>query len=340
MANPSVTIIIVNYNGKDFTKNCISSVMKTDYNEFDIIVIDNFSTDGSIEMLMNEAKENSRLKIIQNHKNVGAFRARNTGLLNSKSKYVVFLDNDTEVDPLWLKEAVKTMEADELVGVAQSKLLRNDKRKLDGCGHFLTPFGFVYEIGVGEIDEGQYDSIKTIFGAKSAAIIVRREIIGAVGLFDEEFFMAWGETDFCWKVWLAGYKVHFVSKSKVYHFRGGSISATPFAIRVYQGTKNGLITSIKNLGFKNLVLILPLYLASNFLLMTYFIKKRKVEYSKAIINGILWNLKDLRKILEKRSYVQRYIRKVKDKELEPFMMPIKSLGFFYSKGKTWLNEIR
>ncbi len=134
MEKPSVSIIIVNFNGKRFLKECLSAVLGANYPNFEVIVVDNASTDQSVEFLSNSFPEEKRLKIIINQENLGFGPANNVGFEEAKGDYIVFLNNDTSVEPEWLAALVDAMENDETIGLASCLFLNMDGRTVQTAG--------------------------------------------------------------------------------------------------------------------------------------------------------------------------------------------------------------
>jgi GT2 family glycosyltransferase len=170
-----ISIVILNFNGKKFLDECLSSVLKSNYPDFEVIFVDNASTDGSVEFVQSNFRGYSNLRIIRNNRNLGFAEGNNVGAKVAKGEYVVFLNVDTKVDPNWLKELVTAMESDESIGAAQSKLLQFDGRTIDSAGDFINFYGFGWMRGHGEIDRGQFNKIDEIFSARGAAMIVRKK---------------------------------------------------------------------------------------------------------------------------------------------------------------------
>lgn len=176
---PLISIIIVNYKSKDFSIRCLNSVLKTDYPNFEVIFCDNASGDGSVELVKEELDSDSRLKIVINRKNYGAAEGNNIGAsyANFTAKYLVFLNNDTEVDTLWLKSLVNVMEKNEDVAAAGCKqLLMANHQVIDIVGANIDRFGFLYPRGRLEKDRGQFESIEEVFTYGSTALMVRRNV--------------------------------------------------------------------------------------------------------------------------------------------------------------------
>jgi len=255
-----------------------------------------------------------RLKIIRNDRNYGFAKGNNIGAKCAKGDYLIFLNVDTETEADWLKELVGIMESDPSLGASQAKLLRmDDHRRLDTCGHKLTPYGFTYEVGLND-EAGRYNEPLEILAGKGAALIVRRSVFEEVGGFDEDYFLLREETDLCWRIWLRGYRVAFAPNAIVLHavggiFRGRGIQS------IYFFQRNMLVTLIKNLEVRSLLKILPLHLL--LLLadsLSADLKGRRAWRLYAAIRCLGYIVGDLRRIWLKRLVVQSS-RKVSDREL-------------------------
>lgn len=208
-----ISIVIVNYNGKNFLSNCLESVFASNYKNFEVIVVDNKSTDNSSVL----AKEKfPTINVIYNEKNLGA-SGRNSGILKAKGKFVVLLDFDTLVSPDWLDEFLKSHQKHGY-GLYQGKLLfMDDHKKINSAGCMLNIFGFSFARGSGEIDKGQYDDdIKINFPASTCAFMPR-DVFDKIGLFDIEFFAYVEDTDFGWRALMQDIPSYFAPKVIVYH---------------------------------------------------------------------------------------------------------------------------
>src|SRR5689334_14634896 len=208
-----VTTVIVNYNGLGVVEKCVQSVFKSDKN-IRVIVVDNGSDDGSSQSLNKLFSKNSHFQLIALKTNKGPAFARNKAVSKAKTKYMAFLDNDTQVTSGWLKQPVSLMEKDPKVASTQSKLvLAYDHQKLDYVGDYLSQFGFLIQrCQTGETDKGQYDNVVEILSAKSAGMFIRKSAFDEINGFDEDYFIYVEETDLGWRLWLAGYKNIFTPK--------------------------------------------------------------------------------------------------------------------------------
>lgn len=309
---PLISIVILNYNGFPYVEACLRSVLKTDYPNLEIIFVDNGSTDGSWELVRNKFGKDSRLKIINNDKNYGYCKGNNIGFRYAKGEYVIFLNNDTEVVPEWLSHLISEMKRDPLIGAAQPKVLkrRGEVLTIDCVGGFLHPLGFVLAPGRGQIDKGQYDKKREVLAAYGAAFTVKRELMDKVGLFDKDYFIFSEEIDLSWRIWLTGYKVIVVPTSVVYHLVSALIDREfEPSYTLYLYVRNYIVTILKNLELMNLVKVSSSYLA--FLVLSA-LKRRDVNLLICMSMAILWILRNLRVVVEKRSWIQKRLRVVRD----------------------------
>jgi len=310
----------VNHNGSKYLANCLKSVRNSSYDPFEIIFVDNASTDDSI-VIVQELFKNDRITIVRNPSNLGFAKGNNMGARYAKGDYLVFLNNDTEVEPCWLNELVKKMESDPRIGVAQSKLLQlgcpQDRQIFDSTGDFIDFYGVGIRRGAGQVDQSQYENIEEVFSARGACMIVRRRIIKDVGLFDGDFFMGFEDVDLCWRIRLKGYKVMYVPKSVVYHKGSG----TPSNIRAFHDQKNVFLLMMKNYDIFNLVLHLPphlIFTLGAFVLDIFY--RRTLVLALRKLRVVSFLLLNLRHIMTKRYIIQYLIRRVPDREIKKMML--------------------
>lgn len=312
---PPVSVVILNFNGARFVKRCLGSVLNSDYPDFEVLFVDNASSDGSVELAQRLFGTVPRLQIFHNSENLGFSEGNNVGARRATGEYIVLLNNDTEVDACWLKELVRVMESDPMIGVAQCKLLfMHDRGLIEGAGAFIDVYGYGFGRGL-EKDRGQYDRVEEIFYANGAAMAIRR---GAVygfsegrGIFDPSYFAYYEDVDLCWGMWLRGYKVVFAPRSVVYHFRAASSSKYP-VLTVFHHCKNRIMTLIKNYSLRNLIRYLPPLLILELGRAVLHASTRNLPYALAIARAIWWNLLNLKNNWKKRLEVQYRVRKLPD----------------------------
>lgn len=329
------SVIIVNHNGIEFVDACLRSVLSNNYPNFEVIFVDNASTDGSLEYVKKTFGSDKHLKFVENPASLGPAVGRNRGAAVAGGKYLVFLDNDTQVNRDWIIELVSVFEEDASIGAGQSKLLRTGTNLYDCAGDYLGPLGFLIERARYAQDRGQFDFIADILSAKSAASIIKRDLFEKIGGFDTDFYMYLEETDLSWRVWLAGYRVVFIPEAKVYHaFNSAKKDFKRYyskrLVRHY-GCRNYISTLVKNLEFINLIRFLPLHIGCWFLLSLFFALKGNFEDTFYILTGIGWNILNIGLLLRKRQLINSNIRVVSDRAILNIIMDKRRLGYYLGK---------
>ena len=336
---PLVSIIIANYNGEKYLLTCLSSVLKTDYPNFEVILVDDGSTDDSMklinELFINEL-EKGKIRLFQNRKNLGAAASRNKGVKVAKGEIIVFLDNDTEVERAWLKELVKVLESNQKIGGACCKLLDFKKRdRIQVAGLKLIPHtGWGIGLGGKQRDDGRWDEQKEV-AAISAALAVKREVVDKIGGFDEKLAVHTEDLDFSWRIWLAGYKIVYVPTSRVYHWtktpkQRKDMKATK-AFVYFHINKNTFRTLIKNYEVFNMIK----YLGWAFLInlgraILVLVKRTDATAMYGFLKGLGWNLVNLPDTFRERARVQK-LRDISDKYIYQKIMTHDSLWQIYQK---------
>jgi GT2 family glycosyltransferase len=326
---PVISIIILNHNGMKYIQQCIESVLKSEYDNFELLVVDNDSTDKSLDIIKTEFNDDDRIKVIRSNKNLGFAAGNNIGARHAKGDYIVLLNIDTLVHPKWLRELITVMECDPAIGVAQPKLLLLDNKSLfDSAGDYLDFYGFSFRRGGEwlEKDVGQYDTIHDIFSARGAALVTRKEIVQQIGLFDDDYFLDFEDIDFCWRVRLYGKRVVFVPNSIVYHKGAGISSQASFDIKGIHPSKNIVMTIIKNYNTINMVkygiAIHILSFFTGFFIIEQFILRRdhKLMRIRHRVQAYIWLVRNIKKLQAKRRCIQNDIRKVSDSEIMKYML--------------------
>lgn len=288
---PRVAIIVLNWNNYDDTKECLNSLNKITYPNYEVIVVDNGSTDGSGEKLK---REFSQHVVLQNEKNLGFTGGNNVGMkysLEHNADYVLLLNDDTVVDRDFLEPLVKVAESHESIGIVGPKVYYMDPPNLinfaGGTVNLWT--GKVLHIGDKEIDKGQYDEVKEIDYQVGCAILIKKEVIENIGFLDDIFFILWEETDYCYRAKKYGYKVLHVPESKIWHKIARSIGlGTPFSI--YYSFRNQILFMRKNAKLYHWLTFLPYFCYAVGKSITGLIIKRDFAKLKAIISAILWHI--------------------------------------------------
>ena len=250
MPLPRVSIVIVTWNGRALLERFLPSILATDYPDFEIVVADNASTDGTAEWL---SATHPEIVVVQHPENWLFAKGNNAALPHATGEFVCLLNNDVEVSSDWLRPLVAVLHDRPDVAAVQPKLLQHDERThfeyAGASGGFLDAVGYPFTRGrlffTLEEDDGQYDDAREVFWASGACILLRRTAFKEVGLLDERFGMHMEEIDLCWRLWRAGWRVRVEPTSEVYHLGGASLPQGD-PRKTYLNFRNSLLMLYKN----------------------------------------------------------------------------------------------
>lgn len=313
---PPVSVIIVNYNGKEYLETCLRSLQSLDYpsDKLEIIVVDNSSSDGSVKYIRETFPEVVLLLLDNNY---GFCAPCNDGALLATGEYLIFLNNDTEVTAGWLKALLQPALEDSEVVSCASKMLYYDRRDMvNTAGGKLTIIGGGFYRGYGDRDGPLYNQPGyTGFGC-AAGVLVRKDFFLSIGGFDEDHFAACEEHDLGWKAWLYGYKVAYAPGAVMYHRESATFGTRSNAAvrKVFLNTRNRLFNIIKNLDTGNMLRGLLVSACFNFYRSCSYLFGGRFAAVWAIICGQFSFLTYLDRMLKKRKIVQTR-RKRSDAEL-------------------------
>ncbi len=256
---PKVAIVILNYNGRHYLQQFLPSVLSSTYENYEVVVADNASTDDSLAVLKDQFPSVRTLLL---PKNYGFAKGYNEALKQvSGVDYYVLLNSDVEVDSGWMGPVIDLMEGDARVGACQPKILMyHDRHSFEyagAAGGWLDTLGYPFARGrifdYCEQDLGQYDAVEPVFWASGAAMFVRARLYHELGGLDEFFFAHQEEIDFCWRLQLAGYRVMACPAARVYHVGGGTLPKGNER-KVFLNFRNNLIMMAKNLPVPKAIL--------------------------------------------------------------------------------------
>jgi GT2 family glycosyltransferase len=316
MSTPVVSIVIPNFNGKRHLEGCLSSIENLTYQNSETIVVDNASTDDSVDLVKAKYPE---VKILVNVTNLGFAEGCNVGIRKAKGTYVVLLNNDVEVDPNWLKELVLVAQSDPRIAVCASKIMMFHNRIIfNSAGGEYDRYGSGHDRGLFELDSGQYSRLENVFFACGGAMLVRSDILREIGLFDSRYFMYGEDVDLCWRAWLSGHSVVYVPSAVVYHKYGGTMK-TLTVQRLYLTNRNNLCSLLKNYSLKSLVKTFVRFISLKIAEITLFLISRRINASIALLKAALWNIMNFPETYKKRTETQKQ-RKMPDSEIEALLV--------------------
>lgn len=307
--NPSVAVVILNWNGKAFLQQFLPGILLSEYDNLQIIVGDNASTDDSVAFL--EAQFPS-VKIIQNTLNYGFAGGYNRVLEQVDADYFILLNSDVEVTPNWIKPVIDLMESDPEIAAAQPKikwqLNKNQFEYAGAAGGYLDIYGYPFCRGrlfnVYEFDNGQYNETKEVFWASGAAFFIKSKCWKEVGGLDADLFAHMEEIDLCWRLKNLNYKILYCPNAEVYHVGGGTLQTeNPF--KTYLNFRNNLIIMQKNLPAGDAVIRITLRMWIDFIAWWHFLLTGKPKFTLAVSKAHFHFVKSIFKTAKKRKEFQK-----------------------------------
>ena len=313
MKDGSVLVVVVNWNGGETVCSCLDSIASQTHERIRTVIVDNGSTDGSLEAIR---QDYAWAGLIQNETNVGYCRALNQGINYSESEFVLCLNSDVRLEDDYVEKALETLGAMSHCGMLAGKMLRFDRVTLDSAGQFIGRDRRPKERGYGEADRGQYDRKQLVFSVCGAVAFYRRKMLDQVALggqyFDEDYFAFNEDLDIGWRGQLAGWKCVYEPAALAYHKRGGTAppgtSSTLFSARQfvrrqahtrYHIVKNRYLTMVKNDLRDSLLADMPVIIAFDAALWAFVLLSSPSLYLRipGMVRGVLGALR-------KRAFVQ------------------------------------
>ncbi|NCB91602.1 MAG: glycosyltransferase family 2 protein [Clostridia bacterium] len=278
-----VSVIIPNYNGMQYVKRCLDSLRKQTLKEWEVLFVDNGSTDGSKELVEREYPE---VKVIALPENLGFCGAVNLGIKAASAEYVVLLNNDTEAEPKFLEQLYEGIRKKKNAFSAAAMMLQfHDHRKIDDAGNYYNALGWAFARGKGKPEEN-YREEKKIFSSCAGAAIYRKKLVEELGYLDEEHFAYLEDMDLGYRAMIAGYENWYLPKARVYHVGSGTSGSRYNQFKIRYSSRNNIYMIYKNMPLLQIILNLPLLLAGFGIKLVFFAKKGYgKEYAAGIKNG-------------------------------------------------------
>ena len=299
MAEPRLSVVIPNWNGKHFLSTCLEALRRQTYQELEVIIADNASADGSQAFIKTEYPE---VRLLELDHNCGFTGACNTGIEAADGEIIALLNNDTEVDEHWAAEIIAAFDEHHEVGIVASKMLLFDQReRLHTAGDFFTTDGRAGNRGAWEIDTGQYDRGEYVFSACGGSAAYRQSMLLEIGTLDDDFFFLLEDADLAWRAQLAGYKVWYAPSAIVYHHlsaTGGGATAS------YYDGRNGIWLIVKNMPASLLRKYARQILARQATLAWEALLAWRGPETRARLRGMISGLYTIRSALSKRRQIQ------------------------------------
>ena len=279
-----VTVVIPNYNGMKFIKTCLDSLRNQSYKDFETLVVDNASEDGSYEYMKEHYPE---VKLVRLDKNYGFSAAVNKGIDLSETPYVILLNNDTEADENFVLELVNGIEkSDDIFSCSSRMISFHDRNVLDDAGDLYSLVGWGFQRGVGQ-KVSAYKKDDEVFSACAGAAIYRKKVFDEIGKFDLKHFAYLEDLDVGYRAKIHGYKNMYCAKAIVYHVGSGTSGSKYNSFKVKLAARNNIYLIYKNMPFLQLAINMP-FLAVGFFVKYLFFKKIGFanDYKKGFIEGM------------------------------------------------------
>lgn len=247
---PAASVVIPNWNGVRLLKICLPSLRQQSFKDFEVIVIDNGSTDGSVKFIN---RFYSEVKVIELEKNIGFSPAVNLGIKHCGGRYIILLNNDTRVDKDCLKFLVKVAQAHPEVGMVAAKLLQfHHPSLIDSAGDWIDTVGHANNIGFGKVDGPSFNKAGPVFLVTGGGSLIKREVFNQVGMLDEDYFAYMEDVDFSLRAQFQGFKAWYEPKAVIYHIHKATSSKNK-ALTEYLQFRNMTQTIIKDFPTKLLL---------------------------------------------------------------------------------------
>lgn len=293
----NVSVIVVNWNGKHLLSACLEGLRSQRYGSFATIVVDNGSSDGSVDFIKSRFPD---VAVIALPENLGFAAANNFAIKTVDTNYVALLNNDAVPDPLWLEKLVEAMVRHPEAGFAASKMVFDgDRKTIDRAGDGYTTAGVALLRGRGEpVDK--FDNAGWVFGACAGAALYRAEMLRDIGLFDEDFFILYEDVDLSFRAQLKGYRCHYTPEAVVYH-KGSCSIVHDSPLSVYYGHRNLEWVYIKNMPSRLVYRTILQHIIYNIAAFSYFLLSGR---GKDFLKAKKDSLKGLKRAIEKRQQIQ------------------------------------
>lgn len=313
---PKVSIIILNWNQPDLTVNCVNSILKQDFQDFDILLIDNNSEDDSMKMFNENFGNNEKIRIIKNYKNLGYAAGNNIGARVASGDYVIVQNNDTLVERGWLEELIKAIESDGNIAMVTSNIINLPSvDKINEYRLFSKRKGWrVTFLGYGiDIENEGKGGLIDIFAVNGCSFIYRRNLITEP--FDPDYFIYAEETKLSWLMRLRGYDIKIAPKANVFHLRNITRKSNKKTDKYFTflGERNKIMNWLTFYKIRTLIRLFPMYLIG-LLILNFSDPKKAIPRVK----GYFWILTHLDVIHKKRDEVQRQ-RRVSDEAITRYI---------------------
>jgi hypothetical protein len=296
---PQISVIIPNWNGKHLLEDCLGAIRRQTFRDFETILVDDGSKDGSAEYVRAQFPE---VQVLSLRENIGFAGGNIAGYAQATGNLIVLLNNDTEAHPNWLEEIHRASRAYKDAGSFASKMMYFDERsRVENCGFEVGTAGVTVDLGRDKLDGPEWTQPRRVFGACGGAAAYRRQMLEDIGFLDPEFVMIYEDADLSFRGQLRGYECVYVPGAIVYHRYRVTIGKTP-SRRVFYSQRNIEFVYLKSMPLALIVRSLPQRLLYEVGAAIYFSRQGA---GSAFIRAKLDVLRHLPSIIRKRRAIQR-----------------------------------
>lgn len=262
---PKIAIVILNWNGKKDTKECLNSLNKITYSNYEIILVDNGSADGSVEML---EKEYPEINLIKNKENLGFTGGNNVGIkkaLEHNADYVLLLNNDTIVEQDFLENIMDVAQLDPSIGIVGPKIYYYSLPYIiwSAGGRYIPFLGKARTYGINKEDCSKYNKMRQVSWVTGCAMLIKREVFNKLGLLEEQYFSNYEDLDFCISAGRVGYKIYYAPQAVIYHKVARDWGGLDSPLYIYYQVRNNLLFIERKIEFpRNIIPLLFLLFVS------------------------------------------------------------------------------
>ncbi len=294
MTRPAVSVIVLNWNGRDDTLACVASVLAAGHYDVDVLVVDNGSTDGSAVEFERVWADEPRVRLLRNDANLGYAGGNNTGfadVLARGARHVLVLNNDTLVEPGAIQPLVDAIDADPHLAMVGPKVREMDNPERLGCSFDsvrLWCFGAL-PTTAGQVDRGQFDTARDLDVITGCALLIRAQALREVGVFDPDYFAYYEEVDLAFRLRRAGWRLGFVPSSVVRH-KGGASTAGRSAVVRYYKLRNMILFMRKNARWYHFLTFTPIAALVSAQRMSVTLLHGDLAGLGALVHALLWHL--------------------------------------------------
>lgn len=299
--NNSISVIVLNWNGQRFLERCLSALLAQTHHDSEIILVDNGSTDNSVQFVKDHF---STVRLIESPVNIGFAAGNNLGLSVARGEFIALLNNDAFPDPHWLESLLQVMQSDASIGTCASKMIfDSDRDRIDSAGIVIDTAGLAAHRLGGQMVTASEDTPVEVFGACAGAALYRRAMLDDIGVFDEDFFIYLEDVDLAWRAQWAGWKCVYVPEASVYHVHSATVKeGSHFKNRLLGRNKIWLLC--KNYPFPPFLWYALLILAYDLMAVGYSIA---IGRGLGALQGRIEALSKLPRMLAKRRQIVRRV---------------------------------